>query len=87
MLYKGRNKHSQEELEDYIEELREIIFDAELRLKEKNKVHQELVELTRDIHNSCIDLEKNPTEIECLKVVENIKKYLEGFAHDNKLEL
>ena len=63
MLYKGRNKHNQEELEDYIEELREVIFDAELRLKEKNKVYQELVELTRDIHNSCIDLEKNPTEI------------------------
>ena len=63
MLYKGRNKPSQEELEDYIEELRELIFDAELRLKEKNIVYQELVELTRDIHNSCIDLEKNPTEI------------------------
>ncbi len=87
MLYKGRNKHTSEELEDIIEELRETIFDSELRLKEKNKVHQELIELARDIHNSCIDLEKNPTEIECLKVVKNIKKYLEGFAHDNKLEL
>ena len=87
MLYKGKNKHTPEELEDYIEQLRETIFDSELRLTEKNKVYQELVELARDIHNSCIDLEKHPTEIECLKVVENIKKYLQGFAHDNKLEL
>ena len=87
MLYKGRNKHTQDELEDIIEDYRETVFDAELRLKDKNKVYQELIELTRDIHNSCIDLEKNPTEIECLKVVENIKIYLEGFARDNNIEL
>ena len=39
MLYKGRNKHTLEELEDIIEDYREIVFDAELRLKEKNKVY------------------------------------------------
>jgi hypothetical protein len=87
MLYKGRNKHSQEGLEDIIEDYREVVFDAELRLKDKNKVFQELVELVRDIHNSCVDLERNPTEIECLKVVENIKVYLERFARDNGIEL
>jgi hypothetical protein len=87
MLYKGRNKHTVEELEDIIEDYREVVFDAELRLKDKNRVFQELVELVRDIHNSCVDLERNPTEIECLKVVENIKVYLEGFAKDNSLEL
>jgi hypothetical protein len=36
MLYKGKNKHSREELEGYIENLREVIFDSELRLKEKS---------------------------------------------------
>lgn len=87
MLYKGEGKHNEVELKEIIEDLQEEIFDSNLRLKTKDIVYQELVELMRDIHNSAVDLEKNPTEIECLKVVENIKKYLERFAHDKKLEL
>jgi hypothetical protein len=86
--YKGRGKHSVEELEDYINQLLDEKSEQEL-LNNKEPMYNELSQLVKEIYKSCKDFIEKPDETiqEPISIVRFVKIHLEEFSKNYKFNL
>jgi DNA repair ATPase RecN len=79
MHYKGTGKHSVEELEEIIDEIRTKLIDLEFDHERIKSMHNELSQFIRDMYYAASELEKE-TKLTGSEVAKNIKKNIEEFS-------
>jgi DNA repair ATPase RecN len=79
MHYKGTGKHSVEELEEIIDEIRTKLIDLEFDHEHIKSMNNELSQFLRDIYFAASELE-NDTKLTGSEVAKNIKRNIEDFS-------
>jgi DNA repair ATPase RecN len=79
MHYKGTGKHSVEELEEIIDEIRTKLIDLEFDQEQIKSMNNELSQFLRDIYFAASELE-NDSKLTGSEVAKNIKRNIEDFS-------
>lgn len=89
MVYKGKNKHTQEELEEIIDSLKEKIIDLEEDYKREKLISNEAKDLIRDVYDSAKTIQKynNENNLSVEDILTNVIKNFEGFSKNYKFKL
>ena len=85
MKYKGIGKHSTEELEQIIDEIKDELAEKRIDEQYNSTLFSNLQDLVRELYFSC-DV-KPDKEDEAIDICKNLKRALEEFSVDNNFSL
>lgn len=85
MHYKGKNKHSQEELEEIIDELLDQSSESRIDDSFDAPLLKNMSDLVRELYYSC-DV-KPDEEDKAVDICKNLKRALQEFGRDNNFML
>ena len=71
-----------EKLQEQVEELTDKLIDLQFELNYNKQ--DELLEFVRDLYGSLKDVDEKLSKEE---IIENLKKYIQNFTEDNKINL
>jgi len=82
--YKGLNKHSQEELEQIVDDLSEQLINQKFEFDKVTLMYNKLSELVRELYQTKNDKNLKAKE---KKIALRLSSYIQEFAEENNFKL
>ena len=88
ITYRGKNKHTIEELDEIIEQFQDEIISLKSNLRRERNDANELRDLVREIYHSAKDLQNDKeNKLEKEEILINIIKYFKEFSKNYNFDL